>query len=530
MSEETILYEKIVTNVKSKAREVTLNGREYYVVPGTLLVSGVLPGSKGPLYYPPEEVIKTPDIWNGVPLVGYHPVINGIPVSARNPTILDKQQLGYVFNTTGKEDRLPTEYWFDKELTAKFDQTLLEENRLIPRIIKGEMIETSTGVYTTNVKASEGANHNGVPYGFVAKNYRPDHVAVLPDEVGACSTVDGCGVHVTNKKTLLTRILNAIGLSDTDVSNFEEESKKQLVDNELSHSDIRFMLIQALKGSMSQSDPYCYVLEVYDDYFIFEQGDKCYRVGYEKDDTGVTLDGTPTEVVRDVSYVPVTTNNTLNSDQNPISSEETMALTPDQRKTKVEYLVTNCTCWKGSQAVLNTLSDDQLLKVEEDSKPKSQLPLSTEQVDQLAVILKEKLTPTSPVQTVPIVTPPVVTTPVIPVAPVVTANEWLASAPPEIRNVVNNALQLQNTEKQNLVNMLVVNVSDPTQKQQHSAFLMTKDLQELRILAGLMPTPMPAFGQPPVARFDLFGGAPVVNSRGTDETPLLCPQMDYTTN
>jgi hypothetical protein len=33
----------------------------------------------------------------------------------------------------------------------------------------------------------------------VARNYRPDHLAVLPDQRGACSLTDGCGVMVNTK-------------------------------------------------------------------------------------------------------------------------------------------------------------------------------------------------------------------------------------------------------------------------------------------------------------------------------------------
>lgn len=58
----------------------------------------------------------------------------------------------------------------------------------------GRPMELSTGLFTQNEPAPAGATFNGRPYDYVARNYRPDHLAVLPDQIGACSLADGCGV------------------------------------------------------------------------------------------------------------------------------------------------------------------------------------------------------------------------------------------------------------------------------------------------------------------------------------------------
>ena len=42
-------------------------------------------------------------------------------------------------------------------------------------------------------------NYMGKSYTYIAKNYRPDHLAVLPDNSGACSISDGCGVLVNQR-------------------------------------------------------------------------------------------------------------------------------------------------------------------------------------------------------------------------------------------------------------------------------------------------------------------------------------------
>lgn len=165
-------------------------GRRFLVAPVTLIVPGVLNGSEGPLYYPPEEVRKNPDVWDGMPILRNHPEqVNG-PHSGRTPLILDKQGMGWMFNSSANKDsKLQTQFWFDAERTMNLDR------RIYDALLAGKKIEISTGLFTVNTKAENGANYNGIPYSHVAKDYRPDHVAVLFDTVGACSLADGCGVH-----------------------------------------------------------------------------------------------------------------------------------------------------------------------------------------------------------------------------------------------------------------------------------------------------------------------------------------------
>jgi hypothetical protein len=164
----------------------------------TLINPGVLNGSKGPLLYPPEEVASRPQKWNGVPIVVYHPHRLGQPVSAAEPGILDSQGVGEVRNASSN-GKLQAEGWFDVQKMQKVNPALLQ------RLLKNEAIELSTGLYTDNEERS--GTFNGRPYTAIARNYKPDHLAILPDQTGACSIKDGCGVLVNssglNKKLRL---------------------------------------------------------------------------------------------------------------------------------------------------------------------------------------------------------------------------------------------------------------------------------------------------------------------------------------
>ena len=63
-----------VVNGLGKAREVTFQGRRYLVMPATTIIAdGVLPGSKGRLYYPSQETMASVKDWDGIPVTFDHP-------------------------------------------------------------------------------------------------------------------------------------------------------------------------------------------------------------------------------------------------------------------------------------------------------------------------------------------------------------------------------------------------------------------------------------------------------------------------
>jgi hypothetical protein len=183
--------EIILTNAVGKARLVKRNGRGYLVAPMTMIVPGVLNGSEGPLYYPPEEIKRDYSSWNGMPIVVYHPVQNGQQISARCPEVWEQQEVGRVYSTKITDDgKLQGTAWFDVEETKRVDP------RVHSALERGQKLELSTGLFVDKEPAPEGSVHNGKAYTHIAKNFRPDHLAVLPDMIGACSIADGCGILV----------------------------------------------------------------------------------------------------------------------------------------------------------------------------------------------------------------------------------------------------------------------------------------------------------------------------------------------
>src|SRR5262245_51529548 len=88
----------ILANVSGPIRRQTANGREYYVVPMSLINPGVLNGSQGALYYPPEECALNSSAWDYTPITINHPVnpLTNEPVSAADPEVLQNQGIGYL--------------------------------------------------------------------------------------------------------------------------------------------------------------------------------------------------------------------------------------------------------------------------------------------------------------------------------------------------------------------------------------------------------------------------------------------------
>lgn len=187
------LLQRLVVNFSGRVRRAKHQGRDYLVAPMVLINPGVLNGSKGALLYPPDEVAKNPRQWNGVPIVVYHPHRLGQPVSASAPGVLDSQGIGEVRNATSN-GKLRAEGWFDAEKTRRVNPSVYN------RLLKNEPIELSTGLYTDNEEQS--GTFNGRQYEAIARNYRPDHLAILPDQVGACSVKDGCGVLVNKENRM----------------------------------------------------------------------------------------------------------------------------------------------------------------------------------------------------------------------------------------------------------------------------------------------------------------------------------------
>ena len=175
-------------------------GKNHLIVPVIMMVEGVHHGSHGPLLHSINELGHFPETWNGIPVVINHPEIDGQAVSANDPDIIEQQTIGRVYHTWVDGTRLRAEAWIDEEKLQQLSAELLAQFK------KGELVEVSLGMFSDEEKII--GDYNGKAYEAIAHNHRPDHLALLPGGVGACSCADGCGIRLNEK-----------GGEETDIEN-----------------------------------------------------------------------------------------------------------------------------------------------------------------------------------------------------------------------------------------------------------------------------------------------------------------------
>ncbi len=172
-------------------RYAQFNGRDHLIASCTGIVEGVMNGR----LCLAEEFGKFPEAWNGIPIPVNHPVRNGMYVSANDPEIIDNEVIGQFFHTRITNNNLEGEMWID---IAKCTELGGEALETLQRLENHQVVEVSTAFFHDEEMRS--GTFMSVPYTSICHNIRPDHVAVLPNDIGACSVEDGCGVRANQKE------------------------------------------------------------------------------------------------------------------------------------------------------------------------------------------------------------------------------------------------------------------------------------------------------------------------------------------
>lgn len=293
------MYERIVCNLSvTNIKHVTLQGRDHLEVPAVMITEGVHVGTDGPGYYPKDELERTPTLWNHKPAVLEHPQENGIGITASDPIIMNTQQIGLLMKTGWKDPKLSTKAYLDVELlTNKAPQVLAA-------LLKGEKVEVSTGMQVDKDRTTPG-EWNGEKYDWIARNIRPDHLAILMSGPGACSIADGGGL-LANKATC------KCGKADCAVCKAAKDKAKEttVTGNALTHGETRSALNGALAERHSgDSTDYWggYIEDVFPDKVVYSRRsagkEQMYAHDYSIGNDGkVELGNAPTPVKRVTEY------------------------------------------------------------------------------------------------------------------------------------------------------------------------------------------------------------------------------------
>jgi hypothetical protein len=181
----------LTANVSGAVREEIFDGKSYLVAPVVAIRQGVLNG----ILYLSDDIGQYAYEWNGHVVPLNHPQIEGEYVSANSRLIWANEVVGHFWDVEIEGERLKGDIWIDLEKAEKLGEVA---TNVVRRLRAGEPIEVSTGVFI-NVEDTAGI-WQGIEYKGIARNIHPDHLALLPDGVGACSWQDGCGTPRVNQK------------------------------------------------------------------------------------------------------------------------------------------------------------------------------------------------------------------------------------------------------------------------------------------------------------------------------------------
>lgn len=180
-----------IANSTSAVTETIYDGKPYLIAPVVMIREGV----HNALLYLTEELGAFVESWNGRAIPISHPQRAGEYVSANSPDIWASEVVGFLFNTRMDGDRLVSEIWLDIEKAEKLGEL---GAGIVETLRSGGQMEVSTGLLL-NIEETPGS-WNGESYDGIARMIYPDHLALLPNEIGACSWDDGCGTPRVNTK------------------------------------------------------------------------------------------------------------------------------------------------------------------------------------------------------------------------------------------------------------------------------------------------------------------------------------------
>lgn len=302
--------EKIILNLRgaytAEVREI--EGNRQLIVPVTMMVEGVHNGSGGPLFYPLEELANSSTTWENTPVVINHPEDeNGNPLSASDNRVVENEIIGRVRNPYMDNNKLRAEVWIDEKLLKSLSQSTYNY------IIDGRPMDVSIGVQAENDTVQ--GDWNNEHYEGIARNYTPDHLALLPEAVGACSWDDGCGLRI-NKRVIKNKMDEKVKIDEREVAltlggqTILLSNSTELFDNVIGYREIG-QQIQSQLDSMDTATTYNFLEEVFEDSFIYRvrstqnnQSDY-YKRGYQVENEQVAINDEATRVQRKVNFEPI---------------------------------------------------------------------------------------------------------------------------------------------------------------------------------------------------------------------------------
>lgn len=190
LNRQIVINGKITASGPTMLKKHGMIGKDFVVLPSTMMVEGAYCpyieniDDRESLFFSGDELAKSVGSWNGRPVSMNHPEDQE---TCNCPDNYQKQWLGFIFNTRYEE--------VSRELKAELWIDAVRGDSIIGKIKNGDQIDVSIGAYGDLTPVLGG--DNGTEHQYKMTNIVGDHLAVLPDGVGACSWKDGCGIRAS---------------------------------------------------------------------------------------------------------------------------------------------------------------------------------------------------------------------------------------------------------------------------------------------------------------------------------------------
>lgn len=312
------MYQLFTINLAAaKVRRETLEGRDHLVVPAAMLAEGAWTGEYGTFMYPAAELKKSVSRWDHKPVVVYHPKKDGEAISACDPAVLNTQKVGVILNTRfdEKTKKLRAEVWIDEARCKEIDP------RVLDAINKKQLTEVSTGLKMMSDETEGEWTHNtsGKKKKFqgTVGDFDPDHLAILPDQIGAFQVSDGGGLlQVNTSGEVIGSITTVVEAARKAASRGPKALRKYLrgvfAANALSFSDVRQKLYELLAAAYGEKGKSWYgdIVDIFPDYCVFcvygeNRTGEMWKQEYTTTGDVVALSGEAVQVQRATEYVAV---------------------------------------------------------------------------------------------------------------------------------------------------------------------------------------------------------------------------------
>jgi hypothetical protein len=273
-------------------------------------------------------------------------------------------------------------------------------------------------------------------------------------------------------------VKDGAGLLRVNQEKVERTVENHMVLNALSFEETSSQLRSAIDPTGNDVD--LWIESVWDSYVIFQRGGKYWKQDYAVISNKVSLKGVPLEVIKRTVYED-TTGVAIN-----VKGERNM------EKEAMVAAIVNGGRWKDEdKTFLMTLNEDQLAKMVPEEPKANEDPTPPAGEEPPAPVV-EKAEPT--------------------------VNEYVASAPKEIQEVLTEALHNAAQRRADLVKEITSNKANTFTKEALTGMTINQLVGIAAIARAAVPTkPSPSY----------VGQAPVANVSDTKEEPLAPPTMNF---